>query len=462
MKKIVIALTIVILLVIGSYGVFGFMAKKNFDRGMAEIKARTPSHIDITYKQGFLSSTVDLSVKIPIDGVDVDLVGTTHHTIYHGPFVFHHNQDGRPAYIPVQAYTEGTLFYELSGDIGPELASNIKEATTTRISAYIPLTGNAEILFSGEPLSKEFTIEGDILAVDWQGFSGSMELQGSLRDFTYDIVAPGLTISGDGPESVAISAITSSGAAHTGSSDIGLGSYKAGIKNIAVRLSAEPGDEVILDDMQVMVTADEKDGLLTIAEIFDIASFSFNEKSYGPANTTTYLRNLDVKALTAMNRDYVAFQKENGHDSQAMQDKLMEMVATHGVSLLSKSPELEFANISLQTAEGKGEAKLIIRFNGEGEVVMNPFFLLGRLSADASFGADERFLAVLIKDITKEAICDDTTDPACDQQAAQASSKQLQGLVTAKQLILENGRYSATISYKDGASILNGKPMPLF
>ncbi len=462
MKKIVITLTIVTLLAIGSYGIFGFMAKKNFDRGMEEIKAQIPSHIDVTYKQGLLSSTVDLSIKIPIDGADIDLITTTHHTIYHGPFILHPMQNKRPAYIPTQAYMEGTLSCELSGDIDAEVAANIKEATTTKINTYIPLAGDVKILFSGKPLNKEFDIQGDVLAIDWQGFTGSMELQGSIRNFTYKLIAPGLTIGGDGPEGVSISTMTSSGTAHTGSSDIGLGSYKAGIKNITVKLSAEPGDEVILKDMQVMVSADEKDDLLTISEIFDIASFSFNNKSYGPANTTTYLRNLDVKTLATMNREYVAFQKENGHDPQAMQNKLIEMVSTHGVSLLSRSPEFEFTNISLQTATGKGEAKLKIRFNGDGEVVLNPLFLLGRLSAEASFGADERFLAVLIKDIAKEAICDNINDPACDQQAAKASSKELKELVKTKQLLLENGRYTATISYKDGAAVLNGKPMPLF
>lgn len=464
MKKILIPVTVLILLIVGSYGLFGFMIKKNFDQGMAEISAQIPSHIDVTYKQGFLSSTVDLSIKIPIDDADVDFdfIITTHHTIHHGPFVLHAMNNGHPSYLPVLAYTDGTLFYELKGDIEPEIAQGVKAASLTKINGYIPFMGNSRIDFSGEPLSKDFEMEGSLMSVDWQGFSGSIDLLGSMRNFRYEFLAPGLTIANDGPENVSISTITSKGTARTGSFDIGLGEYHAGIKNISITLSSEPGDQIVVDNMRLKLRADEQDGLLTISELFDIASFSFNNKTYGPANTTVHLRNLDAKTLSAMNQEYIAIQKDNSHDPQAMQDQLMQMVSTHGTTLLSKSPEFEFENISLETSEGIGAAKLKISFNGDGEVVMNPFFLLGRLSAEASFGADERFLAVLAKEITKEAMCDDDTDPVCDQQAAQASNDQLQQFVTNGQLVLHNGRYTANIDYKDGAATLNGTPMPLF
>ena len=464
MKKIVIALSIVVLLVLGSYGVFGFIAKRNFDKGMADLNTQIPSHIDVTYKQGLFSSTAQLSLEIPINdnNVDVKQVITTRHTIYHGPFVLHPMQENHPAYIPVQAYTEGTLHYEFQGSIDKNIAQAFKEASTTKITAYIPFIGNPKILFSGSPLNKEFDVDGDILAIDWQGFTGSLELQGSMRNFTYDFMAPGLTIANDGPEQLVISAITSSGVARTGSFDIGLGAYKAAVKHVAIVLSAEPGDTLVLDDIRVAITADEAEALLTVSEIFDIASLSFNNKTYGPVNTTVHLRNLDAKTLSTMNREYVTIQKANSHDPQTMQDQLLTMVTNQAPALLAKSPEFEFENISLKTANGTGQGRFIIRFNGDGEIVLNPFFLMGRLSADASFGADERFLAVLIKDIAKEAMCDDATDMACDQRAAEASSNQLQALVTQKQLMLDNGKYTATVSYKDGAATLNGQPVPFF
>lgn len=464
MKKILVAPILIALLTAGSYGVFGYLAKNNFETAIADINAQIPTDIDITYNQGFLSSTVKISAKIPIadDNINFDIGVATSHTIYHGPFVFHTMQGDHPFYKPVQAYTEGNLSYELTGEVDEKLAEGIKTITTTKITAHIPLMGTTIIQFSGEPLNKEFDIEGDILAVEWQGFNGSMSMKNSMKDFTYEFLAPGLTMTGDGPERFEMTSITSHGTARPGTYDIGLGDYNAGIQNINLVLSDEPGDNMQLEDIKVQVIADEKDGLLTFSGLFDIKSFSFHEKTYGHANTTVHLRNLDSKTISDMNHEYIEMQKTNGNDPNAMQAQLQQMVTTHGVTLLSKSPELEFENVSLQTAEGSGELKLKVGFNGEGEVVMNPFFLLGRLSAEASLSADERFVAVLAKEIMKEAMCDDTTEPTCDEQAARASSEQLQDLLINKQLIRENGRYVSRITYKDGAADLNGEPLPLF
>jgi uncharacterized protein YdgA (DUF945 family) len=465
MKKIFIAIVIFALLITGSYGFFGYMAKKDFDTAIEEIRSQIPSTIDVTYKQGFLSSSVELGIKTPIHDPDVNfgLNITTKHTIYHGPFIFHTIQGDHPSYIPVQAYTEGNLFYELTGDVDAEIAQGIKKATTTQINAYVPLFGNPTIHFSGKPLHKDLNMEGGIITVDWQGFTGSLEILGSIRDFTYNFIAPGLTIANkDDPVKIQLINMSSSGTAHRGNFDIGLGSYKAGLENIAIIMSEDPYDEIHANDIKLNIVADEKEGLLTISEIFDINSFSLKNKTYGPANSTVYLRNLDAKTLAAMNQEYIEMQKTNGNDPDAIQSQLMQMVSTHGAALLAKSPEFEFENLSLQSPEGKGEARLKISFNGEGDVIMNPLFLLGRLSAEASFAADEQFLTVLLTDLTKAAICTDNPDAACGQQAAEKSQEQLQTLLINKQLILDNSRYTAAIIYKDGAASLNGKPIPLF
>ncbi|MDA3833210.1 MAG: DUF945 family protein [Spirochaetales bacterium] len=464
MKKVLVAPLILALLVVGSYGIFGVLAKRNFDNAMEHISAQVPGQIDITYKQGFLSSTVSLHSQIPMADNDqeVEISASTSHTIYHGPFVFHAMQDDQPAYIPIQAYTEGNLFYELSGLLDPTLAQGIKDATNTTISAYITLMGDAHLKFSGEPLIEECDLDGTLVAIDWQGFNGSLISQCSFRDFTYDVTAPGLVIAGDGPEQFELGPITSSGTAHSGNFDIGLGTHKVNIKNIGMTFSADPGDNVRLTNMDIKVILNEQDGLLRVSEYFDMEALSINNKSYGPANLTFHARNLDAKALSLMNQEYIELQKNNRGNTDAMQAQLMQMASTHGLTLLSKSPEFEFENISLTTVEGSGELKLKLRFNGEGEVIMNPLFLLGRLEAEASLGADERFLAVLAKDLLKQSLCVDANDTTCDKQAARASNEQLQQLLLNNQLILENDRFISTISYKDGAATLNGKPMPLF
>ena len=466
MKKIFAAIIFLTLLIPASYGLFGYMAKKNFDTAMAEINNQIPSNIDITYKQGFLSSTVELKTKVPIADPDVsfDLNITTRHTIYHGPFVFHTMQDNHPAYIPIQAYTEGNLYYELTGDIEPQITKGIKEATTTRINAYIPLMGQTTVQFSGQPLHKELQLEGGLVTVDWQGFTGSLKIEDTIRDFTYDFTAPGLTIDNqNGPEKFQLVSLSSSGTAHRGNFDIGLGNYKAGLKDLNIILSDDPDDTININTIRLNIIADEKEGLLSVSEIFDIDSFSFDNKVYGPANSTVRLRNLDAQSLSAMNQEYIAMQKENDNDPNAIQNELMQIISTHGVAILSKSPELEFENLSVASADGTGEARLKISFNGEGDVIMNPLFLLGRLSAEASFGADKRFLTVLLTDLEKAATCTDDTDvDVCGQQAAEKSCKQLRTLLINKQLILDNGRYTASIHYKDGAANLNGTPIPLF
>ena len=71
--------------------------------------------------------------------------------------------------------------------------------------------GDTHVHFAGAPLSKEFDIEGDLVAVDWKGFNGVLLSQGSLRDFTYDFTAPGLIIGSNGPERFELGTIQSSG-----------------------------------------------------------------------------------------------------------------------------------------------------------------------------------------------------------------------------------------------------------
>jgi uncharacterized protein YdgA (DUF945 family) len=464
MKKILAASLILALLTAGAYGFFGILAKRNFDNTMEQINAQVPGQIAITYKQGFLSSTVELHSPIPVTdrGIDLDLAVSTSHTIYHGPFIFHKMQNGQPPYIPVQAYTEGSLFYELTGAVDPKLAQGIKDATNTTISAYIPLMGDARVEFSGAPLSQEFELDGTLLTIDWQGFNGTLDSQGSIRDFTYDFTAPGLVIATAGPERFELGPITAKGTAHSGNFGIGLGNHRATVQNMGITFADGSSNGLRMENMDLEIILAEQNDLLSISAVFNMKTLASRDKVYGPANLTFHARNLDARTLALMNQEYIEMQKNNPGDRGAMQAQLMQMASTHGLTLLSKSPEFEFENISLQTAEGSGELHLKIRFNGEGEVIMNPLFLLGRLEVEASLGADERFLTALAKDMLKASTCTDAADTTCDQQAARASNEQLQQLLDNKQLVLENERFSSTLTYKDGAATLNSTPIPLF
>ncbi len=461
MRKIIVAATIIALIITGSYGFFGYLTKNSFTSAIDQLNSQTPNHIDLTYKQGFLSSSVTLNSTIPLADGKSNIEITTSHMIYHGPFIFQTMNGDKPPYIPVQAYTEGDLSYELTGAIDPKLAQNIKKATAVKINGYIPLIGNAKIAITGEPLSNEFIIEDKAITFDWQGFTGSLEMRGSMKDFAYDFIAPGITLTSNGIKQFTMSGMTSSGSGRSGNFNLSLGDYQVGFKNITLIPLAEPGDKVILEDMNITLIADEKDGLVNASEMLDLAAFTFKNKTYGPINITVDLKNIDAKTLSTMNQELLEIQQAQIMDPGVLQSRLVQMITVHGTTLLSRSPEVEISNISIKTTKGSGELKLNIRFNGNGDVIMNPLFLMGRLEVNASFAADEQFLAQLTKELIQESICDDDTDTTCQQQAEENSREQLQTLVTNNQLILKNGRYVSSLSFKDGAATLNNKPIPL-
>ncbi len=461
MKKTIGLLLCLVLITLGAYLGCGLLARYNYDKALSELQENFPGQLESSYKQGLFSSELEIILAFPLPDASAitpeTISGRIKQTIQHGPLVF-----GGPQKIslpiPAQLRAHGSFELEPFMANEPQAISQLRQLATTDITVHAPLKGRPEIIFTGSPRQAELTMGNESFTLNWQGFRGNLFLEGNnLLSYDLDFLAPGLEIRGAGPQGISIEEITTRARMHEGSHKLSLGTLLTTVKKIEILLGKGPEERVAMNDLKLRITNSEHDALLRVEEEISLAHLQFADKIYGPGNLKISLANLDTETVAKLTEAIKSLQGNPGNtDVMAM-----GLLSSHASTLLAKSPEIRIENFSMASPDGACISSAHIAFNGEGEVILNPFFLLGRLSAEADFSADERFMAVQVKNFIKERLCAENPDPACDQEAARASSQQLQDLVAQNILLLAGGKYTMTASFKDGQAILNRQPVPL-
>ncbi len=459
MKKLV-ALVVLVLITLGAYLGFGLLARKNCQAAIAELQANFPGRIDSSYRQGLFSSELHIQLHIPIpdnNPATPETISTRiRQTIHHGPFVLSGQRQKSSLFTPVQLYAQGSLEIDPLLADEPPFISQLRQLATTDITVHAPINGRTEITFKGRPLHSSLAVGSETFKLNWQGFDGNLLLEGNnLLSYDLDFRAPGLELRGQGAAGIVIGEITTQAQMREGSHSLSLGTIMTAIQRFEATWGQGMEEKIALSGLDVRITSSEEQGLVRVEEEINIDHLQFTDRKYGPGNLKMSLANLDAQAIAKLSEAYTAMQ------AKPASTEVLGILSSHASALLAKSPEIRLENFSLTTPEGACLASAHIAFNGQGEVILNPFFLLGRLSAEANFNADERFMAVQTKNFTKERLCGEHPEPDCDQEAARASSKQLQGLVEQNILLLANGQYSLTASFKNGQTMLNDKPVPL-
>jgi uncharacterized protein YdgA (DUF945 family) len=340
----------------------------------------------------------------------------------------------------------------------PPFVTKLRQLATTEITVHAPIKGRSKVVFNGKPLQTTLPIGTETFNLNWQGFIGTLSLEGNnLRTYDLDFRAPGLEVRGTNSAGIVIDEITTHAKMREGSHNLSLGTIITALAKCEITLGSKPEEKIAMNGLNVRITSTEKDALLQVEEEINLNHLQITDKMFGPGNLKISLTNLDAQTVAKLTEAYKALQADPGK-SEVM---ALSILSNHAAALLAKSPEIRVENFSLASPEGAGLATGHIAFDGAGEVIMNPLFLLGRLSAEANFSADEHFMAVQLKNILKENLCSQAPDPACDQEAARASSKELQGLIEQNILLLTGGKYTMTASFKNGQAMLNGQPVPL-
>ena len=138
--------------------------------------------------------------------------------------------------------------------------------------------------------------------------------------------------------------------------------------------------------------------------------------------------------------------------------------------LLRKSPELEIRQLDLKTSLGDFSGKAKVAFDGKQPgSTQNLLALATAIAAQAEFTVGDRLLRHMVSSIMKENFIEQRKEQqgaspgeqARDAIASAEVSEQLKALTAQNILVKDNGTYRASLSYKAGQLVLNGRPLSL-
>ena len=460
MKKIIIGLVLLALVATGAYAGFGLVARQNIMAGMATVQEQIPGIIEQKVTGGLMRSQLHFRIPLPhLAEVDPNAALVIDETLYHGPLIWQDEDHAVPTTL-AQAYGVGTVRLDLPALDIPQAARALLQADLT---IQVPVVGATLVRLRGQQLNQRVALaDQGSLQVEWQGFSLDLTFpDNSLLSYSLDFTAPLLQVTGSDGDLVALRGLSASGTMAESESGLSVGSLTSTLAEVEARL-VEQDDHLVARDLSAIISTKEEEKKLAMEEILSLASLEFDDKLYKDFHFHLALRNLPAPTLVALAQSLQELEGDPAaqNDPQLAQQKIMEIIQEHGPTLLAGSPELVLEDMSASTPQGLLRLRGAVRFNGQGQVLLNPIFLLGRLSAEALFEADEEALAQVLLENTKASICAEQQDMACDQQARDQVEAMLAEQVAAGVLTRSNKGYRYTMTYKDGQILVNGKPQP--
>ena len=466
MKKLLFTIITAIFLGLASYAIFGFITKQSITSGLEGNMPSLASPPQTMVEQGLFSSSANIVFNIPLpeegSGGVSELPIVLEQKIYHGPFIFQKTTSGPSPLNPVKMYSEGSIAIGPFLDPEPPEVKELRELITANISVLMPLSGPTVIKANGLPFINSNTFANDTVILNWQGFDSEVATTTTPLSYNISGQAPGFTLNINGIDTVSIADISLQGAFAEGPHEIALGSSELGID--LIEISPADNEQVIkISAAKTILSITEDHDLLSIKETIKIEKIEVNKKQYGPAQFELAINNLDAATVASLENEIKAIQ-ETEKDPEIANQQMMQLFMEKGPTLLKASPEIELSNVSFKGPNGQLQASAKLAFDGQGEVMLNPFFIMGRTTVTGNISADQHLVAAIHKEALKAKMCTDQQDRVCDQQAAKISSDQLKDLIERQTIVLTKGKFTIDFSFKDGIMLVNDKPWqgPLF
>ena len=497
MKK---SISVVILFVLVVFGLWGattyWFSVKTEERYRSILQEASQTQyvkfVNESYNRGFLRSTARTILQIqtpsgttPDDG---PLRITLAHDITHGPFPFGGASSGEGRLKPLMAIIETRIVF------GPEaksylaeLYSQIPELASVRDTTVIDLGGNGEDRFSVPAFQHSFGDE-DKVAVDWKGLSLQVNFTSDLKGFTGSLSCPGLGIAGKELD-FSMAEVKSAFNSHEGIHGLSLGEASFDLAGLEFKDKSETGPHSFLARGFKVSASNKASGdsiqcLLTVSN----DQVKYDEAQYGPAVFELELRNLDAASLAKLQQAIREMQAQDPQQSaEAMQIMMLAKYGEILPALLMKSPEIEIKQLDLKTSDGDFTGRAKVAFDGtKSGPALNPATLMNAVTVQAQFKAAEglvhRLASTFMQKKTSGEDAEDSGAAPGDEETAgdkEASGEredpgtqtpessptmvdeQLKALIEQNIIVKENGSYAATLNYKDGEIVLNGRPLSL-
>jgi uncharacterized protein YdgA (DUF945 family) len=445
----------------------GLRAEQEYQRIVASFAANhrlraTPVH----YERGWVRSKAQMRVELRSseEKKGESFAVTLDHQIAHGPLPLAELLRGR---IPTE-WVLAVVRTEFRPDLEdfPEFAAALgDDPVFTALTTFYP-EGYAEAEFSSAAIQKDK--DWGALGVYWQGATGTLVVTSGLEHGSGELRSSGLDLV-TREARIRIRGIRIEFDLERDAVGLPLGESTLGIDSVQLADAEDPKDSLSFRDLRY-VQAMESDGdLFRLRFSATIGSAERGDDVYGPAQLELVARNLDGRALVAYRKRTREIAQSDATDAQR-ELALLAAGAELLPRVLSRSPELELAQLRVHGEDGDFEATAHLGVRTDAPDLAVPGPLLGVSAAEAV--ADRVAESVMARRFDIAEFAPDAeaaqemeeAELAAAQENAQLAMQTaidaargdfVEKLVSMQVLVLDGESYRVKVSYAMGQLLVN-------
>lgn len=457
MKKWIGVLVSIVILVLVSYYVMGFVAKRTLHKNIDAIPKTPFLTVKLDkYRQGWFSSKTTLMLTLhlpeqqittsngaPTTSPATDLDIKVPLSIKHGPLVFTDN---------------GTRFGIAQVTTKPE----------THYGVFINYLNQTIMKYTFPALSMQGNLgdnQGDF-QFDWRGFSAWLGVSANLDNIDGHLKLYGFNVS-DNKVVVNVGKTINDFQLKRHQDGLWLGQSHFDIPSVVVN---ETGQKLFkLEGFDLNIDSQVVDNALNFNFKLSLQELFTNDVTYGPANLKLSIKNLDPAVMAEINK-----QQLNMLQNNADSNLLMLSMVTQLPKLLAKGAELNLSEMTVSLPEGKvvGDLKIALPKNetnaeqlmqkahGEGEF-RAPMSVIRKLmvSSIQSDLANKPQSPTIEPATTPGAVANPSTaaTPDLNAQAQAQADKILQNLVNKGVLKVDGNDYILHFKLENQQVMVNGQ-----
>ncbi len=425
---------------------------------------------DSEYNRGVFSSKSRTIVEIPgPSGLDAPIQFTLRNEIKHGPFPGLNPMEGKWLFRPLLATVNTEARWNPSARQGiPEAFSPILKKAYFKNKTSIYMNRNSKSVFDIPPFKALVGQGAKEVLIDWKGLSGNMTFDAETKKYKGYADAPRLDIAaGDGD--LTIKSINFGSDMHKAQSGLFLGdaSFKMGLFEFRENKTVS-GKGFKFEGLFVKTSSKAVGSKLSSSFDMELDSYITGNGGKGEGSLNVELKNLDVESLMRLKKAMKEVQAESMEKGKKGTERaLLSKISEFLPDLMKGSPELLIKGLKVRTESGelKGRAKVIVD-GSNSEMLINPFLMLGAVSAEADMTATEGLTEAGFKSFIKNRILkeqrktgEDVSGEKVDDLAASQTQAMLDKLVNGQILARDGGIYSLSVRYDRGNVTLNNRPI---
>ena len=475
MKRLISALIILMVIVLGGYFITGLVTEKTFKKNVKALGQADLLSVDlITYRRGLFKSVAELTWRIQTpekimhqdDGRSVIAPSKIYIfnmpvTMYHGPVIFEggHLRFGlgfAHGDLPLpEAYTK--KFHEVftSNSMQPKLTLNafITYLNKTQLEIELP----AFKLFSMDEHSQ----------LEWLGMNSSFVFYPKHTRLQGEILFNGLHLIGESFRLV-LEKTTSSYDIYQAENGLFLGGARLHLP--LFQLTEQNSAELKLKEVDVSANSDVNDNRFESQFHLAFESLLMHGKTYGPAELDMSTQNLDAEVLASLNSR--THQLQHIHVNQSQAQQVLLSLLPDVPKLLSKGAIFEISTFKMGLPEGLMDASLRVSFpetkkdappqllpsvEGAGHLKIPAAFLRSILVR--SYQQKIHMVSVPTKSSdTEESDATQVATVNLNQQATHQADKKLVELIEAGALQAKGSDYVIALKLSSGHLLVNEHP----